>query len=65
MLISGGLLFFGLAKARDFFIQKQRLKGTVCFVIGLLALLLRYPKIGFLLEVFGFVNLFAYIGIHF
>lgn len=59
MIISGGILFFGFDKARDFFIQKQRLKGTACFVLGLVLLLLRFPKIGFLIEVFGFVNLFA------
>lgn len=59
MLIAGGILFFGIDKARDFFIQKQRLKGTICFVIGLLLILLRFPKIGFVVEIFGFVNLFA------
>jgi hypothetical protein len=59
MIISGGILFFGIDKARDFFIQKQRLKGTICFVLGLILILLRYPKIGFIIEIFGFVNLFA------
>ena len=59
MLIAGGILFFGLDKARDFFIQKKRIKGTICFVLGLVLILLRFPKIGFLLESFGFVNLFA------
>lgn len=59
MLIGGGLMFFGLDKARDFLLQKQRLKGTVCFVLGVALILFRWPKIGFITEIFGFVNLFA------
>lgn len=59
MLIAGGIMFFGVDKARDFFIQKQRSKGTACFLLGIIVILLRYPKTGFLIEIFGFVNLFA------
>lgn len=52
-------MFFGFDKARDFFIQKQRWKGTACFLLGIILILLRFPKTGFLVEIFGFVNLFA------
>ena len=59
MIISGGVMFFGIEKTRDFLIKKQRWKGTVFFVLGVVLILFRWPKIGFLVEIFGFINLFA------
>jgi hypothetical protein len=52
-------MFFGIEKARDFLLQKRRLKGTALFLLGIVLILVRWTKIGFLLEIFGFVNLFA------
>ena len=52
-------MFFGMSKSRDFLLRKQRWKGTVSFVLGIVIILLRWPKTGFLVEIFGFINLFA------
>lgn len=59
MLLAGGGFFFGMDKARAFLLQRQKWKGAVCFAAGVMLIFLRYPKTGFLVEAFGFVNLFA------
>lgn len=59
MCIAGGVLFFGLDKTRNFLLQARRIKGLVVFVLGILLILLRWPKTGFVVELFGFLNLFA------
>ncbi len=59
MWIAGGVMFFGLDKTRNFLIQKQRIKGLVFFLLGIGLILIRWPKVGFAVELFGFLNLFA------
>ena len=43
----------------SFFCQAERAKGSCCFLGGVLVVLLGWPVIGMLLEVYGFVALFG------
>lgn len=42
-----------------FFARKQKLKGTAAFVAGIALILLRWPLIGFLVELYGIFVLFG------
>src|SRR5690606_23649107 len=61
LLFLGGLaLIIGLQRLRLFFFQMRKLKGTVCFLGGILVVFLGWPVIGMIIEMFGFINLFGY-----
>ena len=38
---------------------KLRLRGTIVFFLGIVLVFLGYPKIGMVLQIFGFINLFG------
>lgn len=57
LFISGVMLIIGLKNTGLFF--WRRLRGSVCFIGGMLLVLLGWPITGMLVEVFGIVNLFA------
>ena len=42
-----------------FFARKNKLRGTACFMGGIVLVFLRYPFWGMLIEAFGFLNLFG------
>ncbi|KAI7904183.1 vesicle transport protein [Cokeromyces recurvatus] len=42
-----------------FFSRKEKLKGTVCFLGGIFLVISKYPILGFIVEIFGFLNLFG------
>ena len=42
-----------------FFARKQKLKGTAAFFGGLLLILVKWPLIGFLVELYGIFILFG------
>lgn len=52
-------LIIGLQKALLFFARRQKLKGTAAFTAGILLILLRWPLIGFLVELYGIFVLFG------
>ncbi|OBT62163.1 hypothetical protein VE03_08355 [Pseudogymnoascus sp. 23342-1-I1] len=70
MLAMGNILFLigltaiiGPAKTLLFFARRQKLKGTAAFTAGILLILLRWPLIGFLVELYGIFILFGdFIG---
>jgi hypothetical protein len=70
MLAMGNILFLigltaiiGPAKTALFFARRQKLKGTAAFVGGILLILLRWPLVGFFIELYGIVILFGdFIG---
>ncbi|KIM50156.1 hypothetical protein SCLCIDRAFT_146208, partial [Scleroderma citrinum Foug A] len=37
----------------------QKLRGTLCFLGGILLVFFKYPFIGMVVETFGFLNLFG------
>ncbi|KAI1158182.1 Got1-like family protein [Nemania serpens] len=66
MLAMGNILFLigltiiiGPQKTLIFFARRQKAKGTAAFFAGLLLILLRWPLVGFLVELYGIVVLFG------
>ncbi|XP_055335519.1 vesicle transport protein GOT1B-like [Paramacrobiotus metropolitanus] len=55
-----GLTFvIGIERTVRFFFQFQKIKGTVAFLGGIAVVLFGYPKIGMVIESYGFVSLFS------
>ena len=61
LFLSGITAIIGLQKTFYFFARKQKLRGTACFLGGVLLVFFKYPFIGVLVETFGFLNLFGYV----
>jgi Got1/Sft2-like family len=60
VLFLGGLfLIIGPQKTFYFFARKNKLRGTACFLGGIALVFLKWPTIGVLVEMFGFLNLFG------
>jgi hypothetical protein len=66
MLAMGNILFLigltliiGAAKTLAFFARRQKLKGTAAFAAGIVLILLRWPLVGFVVELYGIVVLFG------
>ncbi|KAI0301084.1 putative GOT1-membrane protein required for ER to Golgi transport [Multifurca ochricompacta] len=60
ILFLGGLfLIIGPQKTFYFFSRKNKLRGTACFLGGILLVFLKWPTVGVLVEMFGFLNLFG------
>ena len=55
----GLTIIIGPSKTALFFARKQKLKGTAAFFGGLALILLRWPLIGFLVELYGIMVLFG------
>ena len=50
-----------MQKTFYFFARKQKILGTLCFLGGIALVFLKWPFIGFIVEIFGFLNLFGYV----
>ncbi|KII92125.1 hypothetical protein PLICRDRAFT_154415 [Plicaturopsis crispa FD-325 SS-3] len=59
LFISGLTLIIGPQKTFYFFARKQKIRGTACFLGGILLVFLKWPFIGVIVETFGFLNLFG------
>ncbi|KAI0073371.1 Got1-domain-containing protein [Panus rudis PR-1116 ss-1] len=59
LFLSGLTLIIGPHKTFYFFARKQKIRGTVCFFGGILLVFLKWPFVGMIVEVFGFLNLFG------
>jgi len=59
LFIIGLTLIIGLQKTVLFFARRQKLKGTAAFTAGILLILLRWPLVGFLVELYGIFVLFG------
>ncbi|KAH0827943.1 Got1-domain-containing protein [Lanmaoa asiatica] len=59
LFLSGLTLIIGPQKTFHFFARKQKLRGTICFLGGVLLVFFKYPFIGMMVETFGFLNLFG------
>ncbi|KAG8741085.1 Golgi Transport [Ceratobasidium sp. 414] len=59
LFVSGLTLIIGPTKTFYFFARKQKLRGTLCFIGGILLVFFKWPFVGMLIETFGFLNLFG------
>lgn len=59
LFLLGLTLIIGLQKTALFFARRQKLKGTASFAMGIILILLRWPLIGFLIELYGIFVLFG------
>ncbi|RKP11192.1 hypothetical protein THASP1DRAFT_27029 [Thamnocephalis sphaerospora] len=58
-LVCGLVAFNGFAKTGQFFAQRRRIPGTICFTLGVIIVFFKWPIIGLIVELFGFINLFG------
>jgi hypothetical protein len=59
LFLSGITLIIGLQKTFYFFARKNKVRGTLCFLGGILLVFVKWPFVGFCIEIFGFLNLFG------
>lgn len=59
LFLIGLTIIIGPQKTLLFFARKQKAKGTAAFFLGLTLILLRWPLIGFFVELYGIVILFG------
>lgn len=59
LFLSGITLLIGIKKTFLFFRRPQKIRGTICFLGGIIIVLVGWPVIGMLIEIFGIVNLFG------
>lgn len=51
----------GIKKSSNFFLQRNKLKGSITFLSGIILVLIKWPIFGILLEFYGMFVLFGYI----
>jgi hypothetical protein len=59
LFLIGLTIIIGPAKTLLFFARKQKAKGTAAFFGGLALILLRWPLVGFCVELYGIMVLFG------
>ncbi|KDQ57690.1 hypothetical protein JAAARDRAFT_207176 [Jaapia argillacea MUCL 33604] len=59
LFLSGITLIIGPQRTFYFFARKNKLRGTVCFIGGILLVFFKWPFVGVIVETFGFLNLFG------
>ncbi|KAJ9645980.1 Golgi Transport [Coniosporium apollinis] len=59
LFLLGLTLIIGLQKTALFFARRQKWKGTAAFAAGVALILLRWPLIGFVVELYGIFVLFG------
>ena len=59
LFLLGITLLIGFKKTLIFFKRPTKLRGTFCFLGGITLVLLGWPMVGMIVEVFGILNLFG------
>ncbi|OMJ08637.1 Protein transport protein GOT1 [Smittium culicis] len=59
LFLLGVILIIGFQKSFVFFSRKEKIRGTICFFVGLALIFMKYSIWGMILESFGFINLFG------
>ncbi|RHY06836.1 hypothetical protein DYB30_004540 [Aphanomyces astaci] len=59
LFLSGLALTIGLSRTIKFFTRVERWRGIVCFLGGIVLVMMRWPMVGMVVQSFGFLNLFG------
>ena len=59
LILSGLFLIIGPSKLMKFFCKKDRVGGTATFFGGIMLVLIRWAKVGMIVQGWGFLNLFG------
>ncbi|KAA1079959.1 Golgi Transport [Puccinia graminis f. sp. tritici] len=59
LFLTGITFVIGPQKTYYFFARRNKVRGTICFLGGIILVFLKYPFFGILIEMFGFLNLFG------
>jgi len=59
LFLSGLAFVIGLSRTFRFFFQWHKLRATTCFFGGILVVLIGWPIVGMIIEIYGFILLFS------
>ena len=59
LFLAGVMFCIGLKGTLAIFTRRDRIRGTVCLVLGILLVIMKWGIVGIALEGFGFLNLFG------
>ena len=59
MFVAGLTLVVGVQRTLSFFFQRHKARATGCFLGGIFIVIMGWPLIGMLVELYGFVLLFS------
>ena len=59
LFLTGVTLIIGPSRSIRFFFQKKKARGSLFFFVGMFLVLIGWPIIGVMLELFGFFSLFG------
>ena len=61
LFLSGITAIIGPRSTLLFFMRREKIRGTICFLGGILLVFFKWPFVGIAVEIFGFLNLFGYV----
>ncbi|KAG2174025.1 hypothetical protein INT44_000139 [Umbelopsis vinacea] len=59
LFLSGITAIIGPRSTLLFFMRREKIRGTICFLGGILLVFIKWPFVGIAVEIFGFLNLFG------
>ena len=59
LFLAGLCCAIGISRTFNLFKKPDRIRGTICFFLGIVLVTMRWGLIGMSLEIFGFFNLFG------
>jgi hypothetical protein len=59
LFVAGTITLIGLSKCFRYFTDPSKLRGTICFIVGVVLVVFKWPVFGMILELFGIANLFG------
>ncbi|BAT80864.1 hypothetical protein VIGAN_03047900 [Vigna angularis var. angularis] len=60
LFVSGVSLTIGLKSTMQFFMKRSNFKGTISFGVGFFILIIGWPILGMIIELYGFIILFRF-----
>lgn len=59
LLLAGLVMLIGHGRTYAFFSRKEKIRGTICFLGGIVLIFIKRPFFGIAIELLGFFNLFG------